>query len=99
MNKIGRERGWAHYNRASFDAARSFEGVLYVGDPETVAQKIIHLRKHVGMTRFMMYVPISTMPHEQVMRAIELLGTEVAPRVREEITNWEADTQQESAFA
>ncbi|NRS50900.1 LLM class flavin-dependent oxidoreductase [Brevibacillus sp. HB2.2] len=99
MNKIGRERGWAHYNRASFDAARSLEGALYVGDPETVAQKIIHLRKQVGMTRFMMYVPISTMPHDQVMRAIELLGTEVAPRVREEITKWEAETEQESTFA
>lgn len=38
----------------------------------------------------MMYVPLSTMPHELVMRAIELLGTEVAPRVREEIAKWEA---------
>ncbi|TVX88249.1 LLM class flavin-dependent oxidoreductase [Paenibacillus agilis] len=94
MNKIGKERGWAHYDRASFDDARSFDGALYVGDPETVAQKIIHLRKHVGITRFMMYVPIATMPHAEVMRAIELLGTEVAPRVREEIAKWEAETGQ-----
>lgn len=93
MNKLGKERGWAHYDRSSFDAARSFEGALYVGDPETVAQKIIHLRKNVGITRFMMYVPLSTMPHDQVMRAIELLGTEVAPRVREEITKWEAEME------
>ncbi|WP_018759406.1 LLM class flavin-dependent oxidoreductase [Paenibacillus terrigena] len=92
MNKLGKERGWAYYDRSSYDAARSFEGALYVGDPDTVAQKIIHLRKHVGITRFMMYVPLSTMPHDQVMRAIELLGTEVAPRVREEITKWEAET-------
>lgn len=96
MNKLGKERGWAHYDRSSFDAARSFEGALYVGDPETVAQKIIHLRKNVGVTRFMMYVPLSTMPHNQVMRAIELLGTEVAPRVREEIAKWEAETEKES---
>ncbi|WP_339205234.1 LLM class flavin-dependent oxidoreductase [Paenibacillus sp. FSL K6-3182] len=96
MNKLGKERGWAHYDRSSFDAARSFEGALYVGDPETVAQKIIHLRKNVGVTRFMMYVPLSTMPHDQVMRAIELLGTEVAPRVREEIAKWEAETEKES---
>ncbi|WP_442600625.1 LLM class flavin-dependent oxidoreductase [Paenibacillus sp. KN14-4R] len=92
MNKLGQERGWAYYDRSSYDAARSFEGALYVGDPDTVAQKIIHLRKHVGITRFMMYVPLSTMPHDQVMRAIELLGTEVAPRVREEIAKWEAET-------
>ncbi|WP_054025266.1 LLM class flavin-dependent oxidoreductase [Bacillus sp. FJAT-28004] len=96
MNKLGKERGWAHYDRSSFDAARSFEGALYVGDPETVAQKIIHLRKNVGVTRFMMYVPLSTMPHDQVMRAIELLGTEVAPRVREEIAKWEAEMEKES---
>ncbi|MBH5319656.1 LLM class flavin-dependent oxidoreductase [Paenibacillus sp. GSMTC-2017] len=93
MNKLGKERGWAHYDRASFDAARSFDGALYVGDPETVAQKIIHLRKHVGVTRFMMYVPLSTMPHDQVMKAIELLGTKVAPIVREEVAKWEAEME------
>ncbi|MNE86712.1 hypothetical protein D3C77_662080 [compost metagenome] len=89
MNVLGRERGWGHYDRSSFDAARSFEGALYVGDPETVARKIIHLRKEVGITRFMLHMPLGTMPHEDVMRAIELLGTEVAPRVREEISKWE----------
>lgn len=78
MNKLGKGRGWAHYDCTSFDAARSFEGALYVGDPETVVQKIIHLRKNIGIIRFMMYVPLSTMPHDQLMRAIELLGTEVA---------------------
>ncbi|MED4453923.1 LLM class flavin-dependent oxidoreductase [Metabacillus fastidiosus] len=93
MNKIGKERGWSYYDRSSFDAARSFDGALYVGDPDTVAQKIIHLRKNVGITRFMMYVPLSTMPHDQVMRAIELLGTEVAPRVRDEIAKWEAEME------
>jgi len=92
MNVIGRERGWGHYNRSTYDAARSFEGALYVGDPETVAQKIIHLRKHVGITRFLLHVPLGTMPHQEVMRAIELLGTEVAPRVREEISKWESAT-------
>ncbi|CAM3245828.1 LLM class flavin-dependent oxidoreductase [Brevibacillus invocatus] len=90
MNVLGRERGWGEYTRASFDAARSFEGALYVGDPQTVAEKIIHLRKQVGITRFMLHVPVGTMPHDQVMKAIELLGTEVAPRVREEIADWEA---------
>jgi probable LLM family oxidoreductase len=93
MNAIGRERGWGHYDRTSYDAARSFEGALYVGDPETVTRKIIHLRKHVGITRFLLHVPIGTMRHEDVMRAIELLGTEVAPRVREEISRWEAEDE------
>jgi alkanesulfonate monooxygenase SsuD/methylene tetrahydromethanopterin reductase-like flavin-dependent oxidoreductase (luciferase family) len=93
MNKLGRERGWGPYTRASFDAARSFDGALYVGDPETVANKIIYLRKEVGITRFLLHVPVGTMPHDDVMRAIELLGTEVAPRVREEISRWEARQQ------
>lgn len=90
MNVLGKERHWGHYDRAAFDAARSFEGALYVGDSETVAQKIIHLRKNVGITRFMLHVPVGTMPHEDVMKAIELLGKEVAPIVREEIAKWEA---------
>ncbi|MHC0036631.1 LLM class flavin-dependent oxidoreductase [Pseudoneobacillus sp. C159] len=90
MNVLGRERGWGQYDRSSFDAARSFEGALYVGDPETVAQKIIHLRKNVGVTRFMLHCPVGSMPHELVMKSIELLGKEVAPRVREEIAKWEA---------
>lgn len=90
MNMLGRERGWGHYDRSSFDFARSFDGALYVGDPDTVAKKIIHLRKSVGITRFMLHVPVGTMPHEDVMNAIRLLGTVVAPRVREEIEKWEA---------
>ncbi|MFU1795183.1 LLM class flavin-dependent oxidoreductase [Paenibacillus azoreducens] len=90
MNVIGRERGWGHYDRSTFDMARSFEGALYVGDPETVARKIIHLRKKVGINRFMLHVPVGSMPHQDVMRTIELLGTEVAPIVRAEIAKWEA---------
>jgi probable LLM family oxidoreductase len=93
MNSLGKERGWGQYDRSSFDAARDFKGALYVGDSETVAQKIIHLRKNVGITRFFLHVPIGTMPHEDVMRAIELLGTEVAPRVRDEISRWEAESE------
>ncbi|MNC72740.1 hypothetical protein D3C75_1238370 [compost metagenome] len=66
---------------------------MYVGDPETVARKIIALRKEVGITRFFLHVPLGTMPHEEVMTAIELLGTKVAPIVREEIARWEAEGQ------
>lgn len=95
MNVIGRERGWGHYDRSSYDYARSLEGALYVGDPKTVAEKIIYLRKNVGITRFMLHVPLGTMPHEDVMRAIELLGTEVAPIVREEVARFEAAEQEE----
>ena len=91
MNKLSRERGWPEFTRESYDYARSMEGALYVGDPETVAEKIIFLRKNVGITRFMHHVPMGAMPHEDVMRSIELLGKEVAPIVREEIASWEKE--------
>ncbi|MEK5440513.1 MULTISPECIES: LLM class flavin-dependent oxidoreductase [unclassified Fredinandcohnia] len=93
MSKLGKERGWGPYTRETFEHARSFEGALYVGDPEYVANKIIHLRKNVGVTRFMLHCPVGTMPHEDVMRSIELLGKEVAPRVREEVAKWEAENE------
>lgn len=89
MNVLGKERGWGPYTRETFDYARSLEGALYVGDSKTVAEKIIFLRKNVGITRFMLHVPVGSMPHEDVMRAIELLGKEVAPMVRDEVERWE----------
>ncbi|RLL43715.1 LLM class flavin-dependent oxidoreductase [Oceanobacillus piezotolerans] len=95
MNVLGKERGWGPYTRTTFDQARSLEGALYVGDVETVAEKIIFLRKNVGITRFMLHVPVGSMPHADVMKAIELLGKEVAPMVREEVAKWEADGQEE----
>lgn len=91
MNKIGRERGWGLYDRATFDAARSADGALFVGDVETVANKIIELRKNVGVTRFFLHVPVGSMPHEDVMESIRLLGEEVAPIVREEVALWEKE--------
>lgn len=95
MNVLGRERGWGPYTRGTFDAARSLEGALYVGDSKTVAEKVIFLRKNVGITRFMLHTPVGSMPHRDVMKAIELLGKEVAPMVREEINRWEANGEKE----
>ncbi|MCS7459681.1 LLM class flavin-dependent oxidoreductase [Paenibacillus doosanensis] len=86
MNVIGRERGWGQpYSRSTFDAARSLRGALYVGDPEYVAEKIVLLRKNLGVTRFFLHVNVGTMPHKDVLRSIELLGTRVAPIVRKEL--------------
>ncbi|MBC5637092.1 LLM class flavin-dependent oxidoreductase [Ornithinibacillus sp. BX22] len=91
MNVLAKERGWAPYTKKSFDHARQLEGALYVGDVKTVAEKIILLRKEVGITRFMLHVPVGSMPHEDVMHAIKLLGKEVAPMVRKEIKQWELE--------
>lgn len=82
MNVIGRERGWPPYTYESFEAACSLRGALYVGGPEYVAEKIILLQKNLGIQRFFLHINVGTMPHQDVLRAIELLGKEVAPIVR-----------------
>ena len=69
--------------RPQFDAMRSPEGSLVLGSPDTVAAKILRWREILGIERFMLHVSVGTMPHDQVMRSIELLGTEVAERVAE----------------
>lgn len=90
MTKIGSERGWNQpYSRATFDEARSLRGALYLGDAETVAEKIVLLRKNLGVTRFFLHVNVGTMPHEDVLHAIELLGKKVKPLVLAELARIE----------
>lgn len=68
--------------RSQFDAMRSPEGSLVLGTTEQVATKILRWKEILGISRFMLHISVGTMPHEQVMRSIELLGTEVAHLVR-----------------
>jgi probable LLM family oxidoreductase len=82
MSQIGRERGWGPMTRLQFDAMRSPAGSLVLGDPEGVAAKILRWREVLGIDRFMLHISVGTLPHEQVLRSIELLGTKVAPLVR-----------------
>lgn len=88
MNVLAKERGWSEYTQASFDRAVAPDGALYVGDPQTVANKIIHLHKAVGIDRFYLHLPLGTMDHQDVMESIRLLGEEVAPIVRAAIKEW-----------
>jgi probable LLM family oxidoreductase len=83
MNRIGAERGWSPMVRPQFDALRSPRGALLVGSPETVAKKVVAQHEIFGHRRVLAQMSVGTMPHEQVMRSIELFGTEVAPAVRE----------------
>jgi probable LLM family oxidoreductase len=85
MNAIGRERGWSEIRRPDYDALRTLHGALVVGSPDDVAEKILFQHEIFGHDRFLAQMSVGTMPHAKVMRAIELLGTEVAPRVRREI--------------
>ena len=80
MRKLGRERGWPPPTRAQYDLLRGSRGALLVGDPKTVADKILFQHGIFGNTRYLIY--LMGMPHRTVMHAIELLGTQVAPLVR-----------------
>jgi probable LLM family oxidoreductase len=82
MNRIGRERGWGPTNRAHFDQARSPAGNLFVGSPQEVADKILANHEIFRNDRFLIQMAIGAMPHDKIMRAIELFGTRVAPEVR-----------------
>lgn len=91
MTKLGRERGWIEYSRESFDNMCDPEGALYVGSPETVARKIIALYEHMGIERFTLQTPVGTMPHDQIIRTIELFGEKVAPLVHEGVAQIKAE--------
>ena len=82
MSQIGGERGWGPMTRPQYDMMRGPGGSLVMGDVETVAAKIIHMREVLGIDRFMLHISVGTLPHDRVLRSIELLGTEVAPLVR-----------------
>ncbi len=82
MNRIGRERGWPPQGRAHFEASCGPDGNLIVGDPEAVAEKIVGLHKVFKNDRILIQMAIGTVPHAEQLRAIELMGTRVAPMVR-----------------
>ncbi len=85
MAKIGRERGWPPPSREQFEAERRPLGANLTGTPEEVAAKIVYEHELFGLDRFLIQLSVGTLPHEKVLRAIELFGTKVAPIVRREI--------------
>jgi probable LLM family oxidoreductase len=82
MNKIGAERGWPPRGRADFEQEVA-HGALCVGSPDTVAKKIISTVKTLGLSRFDLKYSNGALPHETMKKSIELIGTQVAPKVRE----------------
>ncbi len=86
MTRLGQERGWPPMTRLQFDGMRAPAGSLVLGDPDMVAEKILRWREVLGIERFMLHTSVGTLPHEQVMRSIELFGTEVAPRIKKGIS-------------
>lgn len=82
MNRIGRERGWPPMSRDDFDASRTLRGANFVGSPQEVIDKILFQHEIFRHDRFLLQFSVGTMPHDRIMRSIELFGTRVAPAVR-----------------
>jgi probable LLM family oxidoreductase len=85
MNRIGRERGWPPMTRAHYDAAAELRGANFVGTPEQIVEKVLFQHEIFGHDRFLVQFTIGGIPHEGILRSIELLGREVAPAVREKL--------------
>jgi alkanesulfonate monooxygenase SsuD/methylene tetrahydromethanopterin reductase-like flavin-dependent oxidoreductase (luciferase family) len=85
MNRIGSERGWSPIGRAHFEREAGPDGALFVGSPETVAAKIARTIKALGLTRFDMKYSNGTLPHDKMMKSIELYGTKVVPLVQQHL--------------
>ena len=87
MDKLGRERGFRGLTRNEFEGSRSLRGSDYVGNPDEVIEKILFQQNILHYNRLLLQMDIGAVPHKELMRSIELLGTKVAPVVREEIQN------------
>ncbi|HEV2150239.1 MAG TPA: LLM class flavin-dependent oxidoreductase [Longimicrobiaceae bacterium] len=97
MDRIGRERGWPPMSREQFEGSRTLRGANFVGSPEEVVEKILFQHEIFGHQRFLLQFSVGTLPHEKVMRSIELFGTRVAPVVRRETARGRARSPQDTA--
>jgi probable LLM family oxidoreductase len=83
MTDIGRERGWPPMTRSRFEAQLGPHGALLVGSPDELVEKIQrHSEALGGISRLTFQMNVASLPHEKLMRAIELLGEQVAPQLR-----------------
>jgi probable LLM family oxidoreductase len=86
MSRIGRERGWPPMDRSNYDHMRGPEGALFVGSVQQVTDKVLYEYELFKHTRFLAQMTVGTMPHDKVMRSIELFGTQVAPAIRKALS-------------
>jgi probable LLM family oxidoreductase len=88
FTKAGAERGWPPVTRAAFDELRSPRGALVVGDPHDVVKKVKHYNDALGgISQLSFQMSVAGLPHEKLMRSIGLLGSHVAPALREELAS------------
>jgi alkanesulfonate monooxygenase SsuD/methylene tetrahydromethanopterin reductase-like flavin-dependent oxidoreductase (luciferase family) len=85
MTKLGRERGWPPMGRAQYENARGPQGALLTGSAQQVIDKILYEHSLFKNSRYLLHISVGTMPHSQVMHAIELYAGIVAPAVRKAV--------------
>jgi alkanesulfonate monooxygenase SsuD/methylene tetrahydromethanopterin reductase-like flavin-dependent oxidoreductase (luciferase family) len=85
MNRIGRERGWPLSGQREYEALRAPGGALAVGSPEQVAEKILYEHGLFHHQRYIAQMSVGAVAHTDVLRSMELFGTQVAPLVRAEV--------------
>lgn len=85
MDKIGKERGWPPMSKAQFEASTQLEGANFVGSPQQIVDKILYQYEIFGHDRFLMQMSVGSVPHEKMLRSIELYAKEVAPAIGEEL--------------
>lgn len=84
--KLGRERGWSPVTRSHFDSLIAPTGVLVVGGPEQVAEKLIrHSEALGGVDRFTFQMDNAGLTHKQLMNSINLIGRELMPLLKTKI--------------
>jgi probable LLM family oxidoreductase len=82
MNRIGRERGWPPMTREQFDTSVDLRGANFIGSPQQVVEKILFQHEIFGHQRCLLQFSVGSLPHRELLRSIELFGTQVAPAVR-----------------
>lgn len=83
MNRIGRTRGWQPYHRSQFEAGKTKDGALFIGEPDAMIDKILYAQEMFGLDRFSAHMDVGGPSHKDMMKSIEVFGTKIAPQVRE----------------
>lgn len=87
MNRIGRTRGWPPFQRSQFEAGKTREGALFIGEPEAMVDKILYVQEMFGLDRYAAHMDVGGPSHLDMMKSIEVYGTKIAPKVKEALRN------------
>jgi hypothetical protein len=83
MNRVGASRGWSPFTRDQFEFGRGKDGAYLIGDANEAIDKILYMHEMFGLTRFSAHMDVGGPTHDMLMKAIEIYGTKILPKVRE----------------